>query len=192
MSELLCPDTVAMATPLTLLSPQCESVLSQHLASLPPGQATHLLQLFTHHLQASLDHAPLGVGVAHSVVLLCVMLARLPEGVWLGRCGHQANTLTCTLVEELCPQLLLVARTEMEAPPPATPTIMCATALLLTCQCRQLLTRLHLAEATPTKWPLDLCPGPAQQLLPIQWVGVAMSHDPATQFLLVSELSCVW
>lgn len=188
------PPSPSAITPSPLLPCACKTVLAAQLPSLPPGQATDLLSLYTHHLQQLLDHAPLvGVGVCQSVQVLCVLLSRLPLVVWTGRGRGVALQLTCTLVEEVCDKMLVVARTELEDPTPtATPTLATA-ALLLVCGCRQLLTRLWPRLPPSVSLPrfpegVELHVTTSRQLLPGHWVGVASSQQPAMRFLLVSIL----
>ena len=196
----LTPTPPQLLTPSLLFSASSESLLATRLSSLPPGQATAVLELYTQHLQqiTSTSSCPASrLGVWHSVQVLSVVLSHLPLAVWTTRSGGVATQLTRTLVEEVCDKMLTVAKGELEAhsatPPddtPATPPddFLVTSALLLTTQCLQLLTCLqpHLPPSALPRFPLHLHMTSSGQLLPRHWEGVASPRQPVAKYLLVS------
>lgn len=196
-----------------------ERLLSNHISCLPPGQATTILEshvnYFQRHLKdLSVQTAPVCIqaSVARSVGLFCcVLLPHLPLSLWSGKWRNTAIQLTLSLVEDVCHNMLMAARAELEPilpqhlPCPLSTTAPLSTtvpgplvtaALLLTSECCEVLTRLHLhlpPSSLLPRWPLHLsikghshshCP--PQHCLVQQWEGMAPPQQPTARFLLVS------
>ncbi len=175
------------------LPPCCETALGRHVTSLPPGQATQILQLYAQHLREWCAGEEVGVAVARCVAELGVVLSHLPLTLWCGRSGRTAVEALRMLVEEGCAQMMTLAGRAHA--PVATPLSIAA--LLLTSRCCDLLARLHphpLASELLPQWPVQLEPAPSNQplLLPKVWMGKrSPTLQPAVTVLLVSAIGRV-
>ena len=194
MSSLTPPDPISLTLSSPALSLSSETLLRHEVSSLPPGQASGLLQAHVqyfreHFLDLNAEEMGRGlvVGVASSAQILSLLLSHSPMTLWSGRSKVIAMASLRSLVEVVDQAMLALGRE-------ATPTnhTLQVSVLLLLSRCCEVLTRLHQQTlptgATPPAWPLHWTEAsPTQHLLPKQWRGVAFPQHPAARFLLVSR-----
>lgn len=166
-----------------MFSPSSERLLAGHIASLPPGQVTELMQTHIQYLQEHTAGEEDSAMVS-SMELLSLLLRHSPPSLWSGRCKAAATDCLHLLLEDICQKMIVMAMTSH----PAAPSISLSTcALLLVSECCEVMLRLLPLSCVPLEeahWPLDL--DSAQQLLSVQWVGVALPQQPPVKYVMVS------